>query len=58
MQHDAPTLPAPGEPAGHDRAELLRDWLTIWQSEFAALALDRELEEVRRALLAVPAGQA
>ena len=28
-----------------DPAQLARDWITIWQSEAAALAADREMQE-------------
>lgn len=31
--------------AGTEHAALLRDWITIWQSEYAALAVDPELQE-------------
>ena len=31
--------------AAGSRAALARDWITIWQSELAALAVDREVQE-------------
>src|ERR1700722_2525245 len=37
---------------------LARDWITLWQSELAALATDREAQETFQALLALWAGAA
>lgn len=34
-----------GDPAPVTWARLLEDWVTIWQSEMAALAVDREVQE-------------
>ncbi len=50
MQQDASQ--SGGDAAPGLLPELLDDWLTIWHSELAALALDRELAELRFALLA------
>lgn len=36
--------------AGEAEDRLAADWLTIWQSELAALAADPELAELRAAL--------
>ncbi|MBO0712414.1 MAG: hypothetical protein J2P47_14180 [Acetobacteraceae bacterium] len=36
---------------GADLASLARDWITLWQSELAALATDREAHETLVALL-------
>ena len=47
--------------AGHqapDLQALARDWITLWQSELAALAADREAQEMWRNWLAVWAGMA
>jgi hypothetical protein len=45
-------------PAGPDPYALARDWITLWQSELAAAAQDREVQEAWAALLAVWAGSA
>src|SRR5665213_514063 len=37
---------------------LARDWITLWQSELAALAADREAQESWQAILALWAGAA
>lgn len=51
---------APGQPGGRapqdDLAALARDWVTLWQSELAALARDREAQEGWQTLLALWAG--
>ena len=36
-----------------DPATLARDWITLWQSELAATAVDREAQETWRAMLAL-----
>ncbi|MCF3947895.1 MULTISPECIES: hypothetical protein [Acidiphilium] len=41
-----------------DLAALARDWITLWQSELAAMANDRELREAWIGLLALWAGAA
>jgi hypothetical protein len=41
-----------------DLQDLARDWITLWQSELSALAVDREAQEGWQALLAVWAGAA
>jgi len=46
--------PAP-EP---DLQALARDWVTLWQSELAALSADREAQEAWRTMLALWAGAA
>ena len=38
-------------PGEADLRQLARDWITIWQSELASLAADREAEETWRVLL-------
>jgi hypothetical protein len=48
----------PLPPADFDPRELARDWITIWQSELAAVAVDREAQESWQALLALWAGAA
>ena len=50
--------PLPGDPAGEDLHELARDWITLWQSELAALAVDREAQETWHVLLSLWAGAA
>jgi hypothetical protein len=47
----------PADPAA-DLHELARDWITLWQSELAALAVDREMQEAWRVLLSLWAGAA
>jgi len=37
--------PPPEEAASEDLHNLARDWITLWQSELAALAMDREAQE-------------
>lgn len=41
-----------------DLRGLARDWITLWQSELAALAVDREAQETWHALLSLWAGAA
>jgi uncharacterized protein YceH (UPF0502 family) len=41
-----------------DLAQLVRDWITLYQSELAALASDRETQELWQAALALWAGTA
>jgi uncharacterized protein YceH (UPF0502 family) len=43
---------------GEDLHDLARDWITLWQSELAALAADREAQETWRVLLSMWAGAA
>jgi hypothetical protein len=40
-----PNEKARGETVLNDPQAMARDWITIWQSELAALATDRELQE-------------
>ena len=40
-------------PDGERFGELARDWMTIWHSEWAALAVDPEVQEGIRALFAM-----
>lgn len=47
-----PAAPPPGLEA------LARDWVTLWQSELAAIAADREAQESWQAILALWAGAA
>jgi hypothetical protein len=49
---EAPDLEAP------DLEALARDWITLWQSELAAIATDREAQESWQAILALWAGAA
>ena len=46
------------EPQTPDLAKLAQDWVTLWQSELAAISADREAQEIWRSLLAVWAGVA
>ena len=46
------------EAAAPDPAALAGDWITVWQSELAALAADREVQEGWQALAALWAGVA
>ena len=48
----APSAAAP------DLEALARDWITLWQSELAAIATDREAQESWQAILALWAGAA
>src|ERR1700689_120367 len=41
-----------------DLQALARDWVTLWQSELAALAADREAQESWQAIVALWAGAA
>jgi hypothetical protein len=41
-----------------DLDALARDWITLWQSELAAIAADREAQETWQAILALWAGAA
>src|SRR5271165_6209740 len=43
---------------GADMQELARDWVTLWQSELAGGAADREMQETWQRLLALWAGAA
>ena len=51
------STPPPGMD-GEDLHDLARDWITLWQSELAALAADREAQETWRVLLSMWAGAA
>jgi hypothetical protein len=44
--------------AGPDLRKLAQDWITLWQSELAAIAADREAQESWQAILALWAGAA
>ena len=44
--------------AGPDLRKLAQDWITLWQSELAGLAVDREAQETWQAMLALWAGAA
>jgi hypothetical protein len=53
------TGPAPGDgAAAPDLRKLAQDWITLWQSELAALAVDREAQETWQAVVALWAGAA
>ena len=45
-------------PESPDLASLARDWITLWQSELAAMAADRETQEAWQTTLAMWAGLA
>src|SRR3712207_3766175 len=53
---DPPTSDS-GEDA-EDLRDLARDWITLWQSELSALAVDREAQEAWHLLLSLWAGTA
>src|SRR6202012_263911 len=44
--------------AGPDLRKLAQDWITLWQSELAGLAVDREAQETWHAMLGLWAGAA
>jgi hypothetical protein len=48
----------PPEAGGASLQELARDWITLWQSELAALAADREAMETWQTMIALWAGAA
>jgi hypothetical protein len=48
----------PVDPPPVELHELARDWITLWQSELAALATDREAQETWQTLMALWAGAA
>jgi hypothetical protein len=50
--------PPPEAAASEDLHDLARDWITLWQSELAALAVDREAQEAWCVLLSLWAGAA
>jgi hypothetical protein len=50
--------PPPEEAASEDLHDLARDWITLWQSELAALTVDREAQEAWCVLLSLWAGAA
>ena len=53
------TGPAPGDGAAPpDLRKLAQDWIVLWQSELAALAVDREAQETWQAMLVLWAGAA
>ena len=54
----AATARRPAIRTGEDLHALARDWITLWQSELAALAVDREAQETWHALLSLWAGAA
>ncbi len=41
-----------GPEQAFDPAQIARDWITVWQSELAALATDREAQEAWQGLVA------
>lgn len=43
----------PATDSATDSVTLARDWITLWRSELAAIAEDREVQEHWRALLAL-----
>jgi hypothetical protein len=43
----------PNPPPGNDPSQVWDDWWTIWQSELAQLATDRELREVWTTMIAL-----
>ena len=51
---------SPPPPSGDalDLHALARDWITLWQSELSALAVDREAQETWQTMLALWAGAA
>jgi ubiquinone biosynthesis protein UbiJ len=58
MTRGAPSDPPPAGQSGEDLRDLARDWITLWQSELAALAVDREAQEAVHVLLSLWAGAA
>ncbi|MDA8249892.1 MAG: hypothetical protein M0Z28_12035 [Rhodospirillales bacterium] len=48
----------PPDESAADLQALARDWITLWQSELAAAAVDRELQEGWQTLAALWAGAA
>jgi hypothetical protein len=66
MNDGEPPRDAPGgtgdRPAdaasGPDMQSLARDWITVWQSEIAAVACDREVQETWQMLAGLWAGVA
>jgi hypothetical protein len=52
------TRRGPIDPADLDPQELARDWITLWQSELAALSVDQEAQESWQALLGLWANAA
>jgi hypothetical protein len=57
MDEGAPRRP--GDPGGSaDLQALARDWITLWQSELAAAAADREIQEAWQTFAALWAGAA
>ncbi len=58
---DAPPGETPDGGSGADRLKLdpeglARDWITLWQSELAAMAVDREAQETWLTMMALWAG--
>jgi hypothetical protein len=58
MNKDEACRAPAGGGAADDLRALARDWITLWQSELAAAAADRELQEAWQALAALWAGAA
>ena len=58
MTHDGrrTARPAAQRSGRRGSAALARDWITLWQSELAALAVDREAQETWHVLLSLWAG--
>jgi hypothetical protein len=54
----AADAPSPGGGAKPELRDLARDWITLWQSELSALAVDREAQETWHTMLALWAGAA
>lgn len=52
MPSDSPSPPE------QDAAAWLRDWITLWQSELAAMIADREMQEQAQALVGLWAASA
>ena len=57
MDEAEPRRPSPGAPAP-DLQGLARDWITLWQSELAAAAADREVQEAWQTMAGLWAGAA
>ena len=57
MDEGEPRRPAPGGSTA-DLQTLARDWITLWQSELAAAAVDREVQEAWQTLAGLWAGAA
>ncbi len=55
---EADTRQTNGSGADFDARRLAQDWITLWQSELAAIAVDREAQETWHAMLLLWAGAA